>query len=67
MGKKPVGRSKTRQTNYVEDLIGWNRVGLHLSEMIDVMEDHEVYWLILELLPRNLHGKAGNVERKTTD
>ena len=32
--------------------------------MMEVMEDREVWRLHLELLPRNLHGKAGNEERK---
>ena len=32
-GKIPVGRPRTQWTNYIEDL-GWNRVGLHPSEMM---------------------------------
>ena len=39
-GRRPVGRHRTRWTNYNEDL-GRNRLGLHLSEMMDVMEDRE--------------------------
>ena len=35
-GKRPVGRPRTRWTNYIEDL-GWNRLGLHSSEMMEVM------------------------------
>ena len=35
-GRRPVGRPRTRWTNYIEDL-GWNRLGLHPSEMMDVM------------------------------
>ena len=40
-GKRPVGRPRTRWTDYVKDL-GWNRLGLRLSEMMEVMEDREV-------------------------
>ena len=62
-GRRPVGRPKTRWTNYIEDL-GWSRLGLHPSEMMDVMKDREKWRLNLELLPRNSHGKAGNEKRK---
>ena len=40
-GRRPVGRPRTRWTDYIEDL-GWNRLGLRSSEMIEVMEDREV-------------------------
>ena len=46
----PVGWHRTRWTNYIEDL-GWNRLGLFASEMMDVMEGREVWRLNLELLP----------------
>ena len=36
--------------NYIEGL-GWNRLGLHLSKMVEVMEDHEVWQFNLERLP----------------
>ena len=49
-GRRPVGRPRTRWTDYVEDL-GWNRLGLRPSEMMEVMEDREVWRLNLELLP----------------
>ena len=51
IGKRPVGRPRTRWTNYIENL-GWNRLGPtpHPSEMMDVMEDCEMWRLILELL-----------------
>ena len=62
-GRRPVGRPRTRWTDYIEDL-GWNRLGLRPSEMMEVMEDREVWQLNLELLPRNPHGKAGNEERR---
>ena len=63
VGRRPVGRPRTRWTDYIEDL-GWDRLGLHPSEMMEVMEDREVWRLNLDLLPRNPHGKAGNEERR---
>ena len=60
-GRRPVGRPRTRWANYVEDL-GWNRLGHHPREMMDVMEDGEVWQLDLELLSRYPHGKVGNEE-----
>ena len=57
-GKRPVGRPRTRWTNYIEDL-GWNCLGLHPSEMMDVMEGHEVWRLSLELLPPQPSRKSG--------
>ena len=57
-GRRPVGRPRTRWTNYIEDL-GWNRLGLHPSEMMDVMEDREVWRLNLELLPPQPSRKSG--------
>ena len=46
------------RTDYIEDL-EWNRLGLRPSEMIEVMEDHEVWWLNLELLPPQPSRKSG--------
>ena len=40
-GRRPVGRPRTRWTDYIEDL-GWSRLGLRPSEMMEVMEDREV-------------------------
>ena len=37
-GRRPVGRPRTRWTNYIKDL-GWNCLGLHPSGMMVVMED----------------------------
>ena len=42
-------------------------LGLHPSEMIEVIEDREVWRLNLKLLPHKSHGKAGNEERKTEE
>ena len=57
-GRRSVGRPRTRWTDYIEDL-GWNRLGLHTSEMMEVMEDREVWRLNLELLPPQPSWKSG--------
>ena len=57
-GRRPVGRPRTRWTDYIEDL-GWNRLGLRPSEMMEVMEDREVWRLNLELLPPQPLRKSG--------
>ena len=61
--RRPFRRPRTRWNDYIE-VLGWNRLGLHPSEMMDVIEEREVWRLNLELLPRNPHGKAHNEERK---
>ena len=53
-GKRPVGRPKTRWTNYIDDL-GENRLRLHPSEMMEVNEDRKVWRLNSSLCPRNPH------------
>ena len=58
-GRRLVGRSTTRWTNYIENELGWNRLGLHPSEMMEVMEDREVWRLNLELLPPQPTRKSG--------
>ena len=62
-GRRPVGRPRTRWTDYIEDL-GWNRLGLRPSEMMDVMEDREVWQLNLELLPPQPSRKSGQWRKK---
>ena len=57
-GRRPVGRPRTRWTDYIEDL-GWNHLGLRPSEMMKVMEDCEVWRLNLELLPPQPSRKSG--------
>ena len=57
-GSKPVGRRRTRWTDYIKDL-GWNREGLHPSEMMDMMEDRKVWRLNLKLLPLQPSRKSG--------
>ena len=57
-GRRPVGRPRTRWTDHIEDL-GWNRLGLRPSEMMEVMEDREVWRLNLELLPPQPSRKSG--------
>ena len=62
-GRRPVGRPRTRWTDYIEDL-GWNRLGLRPSEMMEVMEAVRCGGLISSYCPSNPHGKAGNEERR---
>ena len=62
-GRRPVGRPRTRWTDYIEDL-GWNRLGLRPSEMMEVMEDREVWRLNLELLPPQPSRKIGQRRKK---
>ena len=57
-GRRPVGRPRTRWTDYIKDL-GWNRLELHPSEIMEVMEDREVWRLNLEQLPPQPSGKSG--------
>ena len=61
-GRRPaVGRPRTRWTDYIENF-GWNRLGPHSSEMMDVnhvMKDREVWRLNLELLPSQPSRKSG--------
>ena len=40
-GRSPVGQPRTRWTDWFEDL-GWNRLGFHPSEIMNVMEDREM-------------------------
>jgi len=46
-----------------EDL-GWNRLGLHPNEMMEVVTDRDIWQLNLEC-PRNLHGMSGFQKKKT--
>ena len=57
-GRKPVGRPRTRWTDYIEDL-GWNRLGLHPSK-----KTMRCGGLISNCSPRNPHEKASNEERR---
>ena len=57
-GRRPVGRPRTIWTDYIEDL-GWNRLGLDPSDMMEVMEDREVWRLNLEQLPPEPSRKSG--------
>ena len=61
-GKRPVGGPRTRWLDYIKDL-GWNRLGLHPSEMQSVLVGRKVWRLNLELLPRNSLGKAGEEKK----
>ena len=53
--KRPVGWPRIRWTDCIEDL-GWNRLELQ-SEIMDVVEDSEVWRLNLELLPTTITEK----------
>ena len=57
-GRRPIGRPRTRWTNYNEDP-GWNRLGLRPSEMMEMIEDPEVWRFNLELLPPQPSRKNG--------
>ena len=57
-GRRPIGRPRTRWTNYIEDP-GWNRLGLRPSEMMEMIEDREVWRFNLELLPPQPSRKNG--------
>ena len=50
----------------IEDL-GWNRLGLRPSEMMEVMEDREVWRLNLELLPPQPSRKLLSLQRINLD
>ena len=62
-GRRQVQRPRTTWTNYIEDL-GWNHLGLHASEMMDVMEDREVWRPNFELLPPQHSQKSGQWRKK---
>ena len=57
-GRRPVRRPRTRWTDHIEDL-GWNRLGLRPSKMVEVMEDRKVWQLNLELLLPQPSQKSG--------
>ena len=61
--RRPVGQPRTRWTNYIEDL-GWKCLGFHPSEMMDVIEDREVWRLNFELLPPQPSRKSGQWRKK---
>jgi len=50
-----MGRPRTRWEDYIDD-IGWNRLGLQPSDMLEVVADRDLWWPNLELLPGNPHG-----------
>ena len=57
-GRRPVERPRAKWIDYIEDL-GWNRLGHHLSKLMEVMQDCEVWWFTLELLPPQPSRKSG--------
>ena len=62
-GRRSVGRPRTRWTDHIEDL-GWNHLGLHPCEMMEVMEDREVWRLNLKLLSPQPAEKSGQRRKK---
>ena len=56
---RPDERPRSRWTIYIEDL-GWNRLRLRPSEMMNVMEDREVWQLDLKLPPPQPSRKSGH-------
>ena len=59
----PPPPPRSNGTDFIEDF-GWNRLGFHPSEMMEVMGDCEVWRLISSCCSRNPHGKADHKERK---
>ena len=57
-GRRPIGRPRTKWTNYIENF-GYNRLRLLRSEMMDVMEDGDMWRLNLKLLPPQPSRKSG--------
>ena len=57
-----IGRPRTGWTDYIEDL-GWNRLGLRPSEMMNVMEDRKMWQPNLKCSPCNAYEKASNKKR----
>ena len=43
-GKRLLGRCRTKWNNYIMDL-GWNRLGFNPGDMMDTMENREVWRL----------------------
>ena len=62
-GKRPIIRPWTKWLDYIVDL-GWNRLGLHSSEMQFVLEDRENWRLNLELLSLQLSRNNGWRKKK---
>ena len=68
-GKRPVGQPRTIciiRTNYNNRIRILNEIARDFNQVnyvMEVLEDHEVWWLNLKLLPRNPHGKTGNEEK----
>ena len=50
---------RSNGTDFIEDF-GWNRLGFHPSEMMEVMEDREMWRLNLKLLPSQPSRKGGS-------
>ena len=58
MGEDQLDNQELEGPLHIKDL-GSNRLGLHPIEMMEVMEDREVWRLNLELLPPQPSRKSG--------
>jgi len=58
-----VRRPRTRWEDYIEDL-GWNRLELQPSEMMEVVADRDVWRLNLKLLPLQTSQTLAGSERR---
>lgn len=57
-GKRPVGRPRTRRSDYIQNL-NWTRLGLRPSELNEVVADRDVWRLNRELLLHDTNGISG--------
>ena len=62
-GRRPVGRPRTRWTDYIEDL-GWIPWDFAQAKWWRWWKTVRCGGSILSYCPRNPHGKAGNEERR---
>ena len=60
MRKKTCWTTKNKWVIYIEEDIGCNRLGLHQSKMMEVMEDREEWRFNLKLLPPQPLPKSGH-------
>jgi len=52
-GKRPRGRQRPRWIDYICDL-AYSRLGVEPAELSEIVVDHEVFQVLLGLLPRDL-------------
>jgi len=61
-GKWPRGRQRTKWRDYNSDL-AWSRICVESAEMSEVAENHEVFQILLGLLPRDPPQQKAGVKR----